>query len=1271
MPSNSHVTEKRFEGRVPTEPQFSKRVHTRHTSSHCLGGARLHFALLLIASLLFALSPNCFGQGTTSVLGGKVFAPDGTVIQNAQVTVISDETGVKTSATTNSSGNWQVNALVAGHYHFIVQAPGFAKLQHSSVELQISDQKFLDVTLAMGSASETVNISAETPLIDTTASVSGTTLSSKDFEEIPSESGSPMDFVRLAPGVFLGPSSGGAALLWSNNSLSAIVTNGAGSGTNAMNYMIDGGTNTIVSNGQEAFIPPTDAIGEIRVLTNAYDAAVERTAAGTVNMTVKNGGEKFHGSLYARDINNYLNANYYQNNNSNVATPTVHMNEWGGSVGGPIWVPKLWDGRKKGTFFFFSYDGIRNTSPGATGYLSLPTAAERNGDFSQSYTTNTTNGTTTRYPVVIYDPNTATSTGARTQFANATIDSNRISPMAKAILALVPLPNKPSDGVSTDSNNYIINQPKIDKFVSYIGRIDQAWNNNHHSYFEYRYNDLSELAGDPFGPNNILAGAYLTRTNVGATLDHTWVLRSNLLLTLVGNLTSWKTTSYSPANVAGVSAASFGFSSQFEAQQLGSGLPALTGLFTTLGNTSGPSYENDYNYEGRASLQQIHGNHTLHYGISYLVQQEAPGSQAGGPGSYAFSNIWTTANPNATAGVGVGSTLASFLLGLPSSGSITNNSSAYYSQPYIGTYIQDEWRIQPRLTISMGLRWDYQFPLTERHNRYWSRFDPNYDLTSITSSAQPNYASEISGASTNLGVQMLQQQRSDPSSFVARGAILYAGQGGTSRSVTNAQYKYFQPRVGFAYVLHPNLVIRGGYGRFVQGNYTANHGNQAGYSSTTTFNATTDNYITPASTLDNPYADGLVPVTGNSLGVYTNPGSVTSFYTPDIKRQYTDDVSAHVQYQLKDYLFEVGGVYEFTNGLVVGYHINNPTLAQWHASYDPKFDSTGRPVDTLPGDTQVTNPFKGAQYITNSLKTNSTVSAYSLVRPNPLLGDLVENFYNGKSYHYALQSKVQKRMRNGFAMTVSFSWGKQMDATGFVTNSVVSQNILRQLSSSDRRFQLAAAPTYTLPFGRGKLIGGNVNRYVDAVIGGWETSASYTFYSGTPLTLPTNSGFFQGGDPGLGSAKNSKKWFNTSKFIAFPTVNTPAATVQNPTVYPAWTKISSLPGYGWVPTSSTDATKNGVYHDFATYSNINPTQFGDVRNPYTNTWNIGVRKAFKFERGIALQLRIDAFNALNHPQFGNISTSNTSTYFGYLNGSNTLSQVNDPRNVQLGARITF
>lgn len=246
-----------------------------------------------------------------------------------------------------------------------------------------------------------------------------------------------------------------------------------------------------------------------------------------------------------------------------------------------------------------------------------------------------------------------------------------------------------------------------------------------------------------------------------------------------------------------------------------------------------------------------------------------------------------------------------------------------------------------------------------------------------------------------------------------------------------------------------------------------------------------------------------------------------------------------------------------------------------------------------------------------------------------------------------------------------------MDRTGFVTNSVVSQNLLRQISSADRRFQFVAAPSSVLPFGRGKFFGRNSNGLVDAFIGGWEVSANYTFYSGTPISLPTNSAFYKGGDPGAKGNKSFSQWFDTSQFVVFPTVSTPAADIQNPNLYPGWTGISNLPRYHWQPTSSSDATKNGVYHDFSTWSTNNPTYFGDVRNPYTNTWNLGVRKSFRFEGGVALQLKLDAYNALNHPQFGNVSATPTSKYFGHMNGSNTLSQINDPRNVQLGARITF
>lgn len=1228
-------------------------------------GYGLFWTILFVFAVF---SSTCFAQGTTSVLGGKVFDEQKNVIQGAEVAVTSDDTGVVYRAKTNDTGNWRVDGLIAGHYHFLVSSPNFQSSLFPTFELQMAGQKYIDVTLQVGQTSDSVTVTAETPLVDTTAAVSGTVMNNEDFEQIPSSTNSPIEFVRLTPGVYLGDTQSGSAFLWSNGSMSNISINGAGSGNNAINYMLDGGTNSRNNNGQISFVPPVDAIKEMRVTTNAYDASIARTAAGTVNMTMKSGGKDFHGTLYERDGNNAFNANTVDNNNVGRKKSTIHINEWGGTFGGPVWLGKYYDGRKRNTFIFVSYDGIRNASPYATGTISVPTDKERIGNFSESYSTQTVSGVTKQYPVQIYDPLTADKTGERQLFDKAIIPTARVSAIAKAFLDQVPLPNKASDGSSTDSNNYLINQPKIDKFYQYSIRGDQTWNNNHRTYAEYRHNHFTELTSNVFGPDNPLSGVYQLRINDGVTINHVWVMSPSTLLTVNANLSSFKEKQYGKG--MGVDPTTYGFSSDFAASQSIKGLPNMDGLFAQMGSSFDPMYDNSYEWEIKGALEQSYRNHVLHYGVEYMAQQFATATYSDASGYYKFTSDWTTENYNKSAGTGVGSTNASFLLGLPSSGDVKQNATSFFSQPYLGLYAQDDWRVNSKLTLNFGVRWDNQFSLVERHDKYWSRFDPDYNLSAITNYAQPNYTSVLGGSATDLGVQLLKANRSDVSSFVARGAILYAGVNGTSRSITDSQTKYIQPRIGFAYQIYPNTVLRGGVGRFVQGNFVNGHASQLGYTATTTFDATDDGFITPSASLSKPYPNGLTAVTGNALGVYTSPGSVSSFYSPDIKRQYTDDASLHLEQQFKDYLFELGGVFGYTNGIEVGYQINNPSVAAWRAAYGPMFDATGRPVDTFPGDTKVTNPFKGAPYIINSTGTNKTISAYQLLRPNPLIGGLTETFYNGKSYHYALQSKVQRRMSHGFAITGTFSWSKQMDKTGYRTSSVVSQKLQKQLSGSDRRFQVAFAPTYTLPFGKGQLIGKNSHGIVNQAITGWEISAEYIFWSGTPLGLPTNSSFFQGGDPGLGSAKTKKKWFDTSKFAAFPGSNTPYATVHNPSAYPDWTGIAALPGYNWVP-GSTDKVTNGVYHDFSTWSTGNPVYYGDVRSMFTNNWNIGLRKAFPIHDQVRLQFRADAFNALNHPRFSDPNTTASSQYFGVISGSNTLSQNNDPRAIQFQGKIYF
>ena len=1224
--------------------------------------------ILLFLGIIWALAGNtALAQVTTATLGGRVVDPTQQVISGADVEVLSEETGVTTRARTNDAGFWQINSLVPGHYRFTVTASGFQTLQHTAIDLQLSDVKSVDVQMKVGSVDVQVEVSSQAPLIDTTAAVSGVVLNSSDLQEMPTISNSPTELAILAPGVFLAPPTGGAAYLWSGSSLSSFKVNGSGSGNNAVNYVLDGGTDTIVSSGNIAFIPPADAVGQMRVMTSAYDASIGRTAAGTINMSLKSGTEQFHGVLYERNQNNFLNANYVQYKVTGVPTPSIRFNEWGGTVGGPIWIPKIYDGRKHGTFFFFSYDGIRNVSPAKTSFLSIPNADERQGDYSQSFEVK--NGVS--YPISIYDPLTVDSKGNRKPFANAVIPQARISAMAKALVAMLPLPNVAHDSAGTDSNNFLENNPKIDRFYSWLVRVDKTWNNNHRSYISFRRNQLREFTNDNYGPGNpLLAGENLNRDNYGLTLNHTWVINRGMIATLNGNVTAYKTTDGSPA--ANVDPTTLGFSQALASSQPLKGIPRLTNVLglSKIGTIVGPLYENDYQWEGKGFITQIVGPHTLRYGVEYLLSQEAVGDNTGETGIFNFGTSWTSPNPNASAPAGADTVNPSFLLGLPisSGSSIARAASAFWSQPYLASYMQDDWRITPRLTLSLGLRWDLQFALTERADRYFARFDPNANIAPVTDYAKSRYAGVIGAPSTNTGVQYLQQYRNDPSTFQALGAIQYAGVNGVSRSLTDLQYRYFQPRVGFAYNLFPNTVIRGGAGRFTQANFVANHGNQLGYSTSTPFTATNDNYRTSASTLDNPFAGGLVAPTGNSLGVLTSVGSVSSFFTPNVKRQYTDDVSLRIQQQVRDYLFEIGGVYDRTSGLVIGQQIDDPSLQAWHAAYDPKFDTAGRPVDTLPGDQQVTNPFKGAPYITSTLATNSTVGAFQLSRPNPLVNGMTESLYIGSAQYYALQARVQRRYQNGFGVVSSFVWSKQMDTTDYFTPSVYSQKLHRQLSTGDRRFQISVSPTYVLPFGQGKLIGGHVSHLVDQLIGGWELSAIYTFYSGTPLSLPTNTAFFQGGDPGDGIKKSGSQWFNTDKFRPFPNRST---TTQQIAAYPAWTGVQGLPGASWSPTSSTDLSRNGVYNDFRTWISDLPTTYGTVRNPYTTNWNAGLRKNFPIHDKISLQLRIDAFNALNHRQFGNVDVTPSDLYFGWFGGSPIPSQVNTPRTIQLQAKLYY
>lgn len=1246
-----------------------------------------------------------YAQEARATLGGKVTDTSQAVIPQANVVVTSDETHVTLKARSNGAGEWELLNLLPGHYHFNVSAPGFRTTQHSSIELQVGDRKTIDTTLEVGAQNETVVVESTTPLIDTSAAVSGTVVTQKELEELPSQTNSPTLLAGLTPGVVVGTSTGTAAHLWSNISDSSITVNGAGTGTRSINYQLDGGTDANQA-GQVAFIPPMDAVQEFRVTSDAYDASIGRQTGATINLQLKSGSAGFHGSLYELNQNNSFNARQF---NSSAGAAQVHYNEYGFTLGGPVWIPKVYDGRAKKTFFFYNFGKIHNSAPGNAGTMSLPTTLEKAGDFSHSYTTVVSGANTTIYPVRIYDPASYnSSTGLRTEFAGnncnvasvtlpttqyqttsdpasllaaRTCSVPNISPIAKALAAMIPdVSPTASDKVSSDSNNFPKHEVYYDNFTTNALRLDQTWNDHHKSYASLKYNTWNELGYNPFGNNNLLQGLLQTRNNKVVTLDHTWVATPKLVVDLRFNVTRYEGASNNLG--AGVDPTSVGFSSSYVAQQALPSIPYLTGLVSGaenggLGtNQSGPT--NDTTWEYVVNATHILGNHSLRYGFQFLNQQEGLTSYGQSGGSFGFGTDWTKQNPTGSAGAGEGSAFASFLIGLPSSGSLPTNASAFYDQHYTGFYAQDDWRVNEKLTFNLGLRWDYERPIQERDDRMWARYDPTAVQSQVTAYAQPTYAGIVGGSTTNSGVALLKQYRSDVSTFVARGAYTYAGVNGGARSLLNTRLKYFQPRVGFAYRVSPMTVLRGGLGRFAQGTFDAGVGaQQYGYSVSTSQTVTTDNYrtVAPGYTFGTPYPTGINAVTGNSLGALTNVGGVTGFRDPNYGRPYTDTASLTLQQQVRDFLVEVGGTLNLTRGLTVtdplngnsgGFQTNLPSQAVWMAENSPTF-TNGRPDDTLPGNQTVTNPFYKAPYITAGQQNQATVAVSQLLRPNPVRGDIIEDSAKGRNVYYAMNTKVERRYHNGFSLLQAFTWAKQISENNFTGPQGDGEVIERRLSSNDIRFHYTLTPVYVLPFGKGRMFANHVNRAMEQVIGGWELTGIYNFQSGTPVVLPTNTSFFRGGDPNIASKGRTGTWFDTSAFIPYPNRSTSVATIQG---YPSWTGAASLPGYGFAPTGS-DATHNGIYQDFATRVTYNQTTFGDIRQPWLTDFTLGARKNFNFTETTRLEVRVDAFNALNHPRLGGIGTDPSSQYFGRLSGSATLVPVNNPRQVQLSGKFFF
>src|SRR5581483_4760885 len=916
--------------------------------------------------------------------------------------------------------------------------------------------------LKVGAVNEKVVVTEEAPLIDTTTAALGQDISKENIVDLPLNERNTYSFVFLAPGV-----QGDVSFTYNNMNFSV---NGGRPGTT--DILVDGiPSSPGLANPNQgiAVFPSVESVQELKVQTNGYSAEFGRSGSGIINLIYKSGTNYFHGSLFEFLRNADLDANTYFANLNRTPLPSFKRNQFGASVGGPVDLPRLYNGRNK-TFFFVAYEGLRQGS--ATNLTAtVPTTAQRTGDFSHLLNSSS-------QLITIYDPTTTVPQGSgyvRSPFPGNMIPANRIDTVGKNAAAYFPLPNRPSGPAGT--NNYFASGTTVLNTNILDAKIDE--NLNERSRFFVRYSLLgldqpspvlfpAEVAIAQRSPNN------QAQLNNSVSIDYTLTLSPTNLMELRYGFVRIKL-DYRSVGL-GFDPTQLGFPSMIAANADHLIFPGFAPAnYYSLGgpaqgDTRDPSFESHL-----LALENTHivSAHTLRFGVEARLLRVDDTESGSSTGNFTFTNAITQGpNPNA-ATTTAGNSIASMLLGVGSGSMGIALKDVATQSHYYAAFLQDDWKATRKLTLNLGLRWDLDIPRTERHDRL-ETFDPSVP-------------SPLAGPAGLPGL---------------RGGIVVAGMGGRSRRQFDPQWHDLNPRVGFACQPARNTVLRGGFGIFYAPTLRGAGATvgSTGYGATTNYAGSPDG-LTPAVYLSNPFPNGVNLSSGNSLGLLTGVGS--SFETPmmgDDKVPYTISWNFGVQRQLPFGIL-VDANYVGNHGV----HLNmagenNLNLNQ----LTPDIISLGTKLQQ-----SVPNPFY--RLITTGPEAAATVPLAYLLTAFPQFTE-VDNMYppGGYSEYEAFQLKVQKRFSHGLNWLLTFTGQKTIDDFSILSNVGNNtggiQNIYngrgeRSVSSNDRSRRLVISGTYQLPVGRGKAIGKNWIRPLTALIGGWQINRISSYQTGFPISV--------------------------------------------------------------------------------------------------------------------------------------------------------------------------
>jgi hypothetical protein len=1229
---------------------------------------------VLAFALAFALS--CFAQEFRATLTGHITDPNGAGVPGATITVTNQQTSEKFTATSAGDGNYTVPFLQPGRYTVTVEAQGFKKAESNLVELHTADKATMDVALELGQLDQTVNVNSDAPLLEADTGSRGQVIENMRVNELPLNGRNPIMLATLSPGVqfngnpqFTRP--------FDNGDNAQFSINGGLQRHNA--FLLDGAPNDALtdvdanrtrSSNNIAFVPPVDATEEFKVQTNAYDAAFGRTGGGVINVTIKPGGRDFHGSIYEFARRYQWEANKFGNNargrftsgpfaGQEVQPRYVRDQVTGANLGGhkqdqygfvlsgPLLIPHFGEGgpvfangRDK-TFFLVNFENFKGVDP-ASNITTAPTLLERQGDFSKS-------------GVIIYDPLTTRPDPARPgkfirdPFPGNVIPANRINPVGQAIVNGFSLPNTQGSDPFNRYNNFVVNFPGTDSFHSLVTRIDHNFSDRERIFFRYAHNrrDQIQIGGNGRIGLGIDAQDPLVRVNNGAVLDSVTTLSPSTIINARVSFSRFLQAAYRK-RASPFDATSLGFPASFSNARPTSIVPRVEFNDSPIGSipefgSRNPNSNITNTWSFPVNVTHITGKHTLRFGVEYRDFQvhQSGGSFVWGGGLFCFSRDFTVQDPQAVGTAGQGSAIAALLLGYPSGSGgcndgptqVQNVSPLSFHWGYYAGYIQDDFKVSPKLTLNLGLRYDYESPPVEYHNRQNAGFA--FD--------QPNplaAAVKIAAGAANC-----------PACANLTGGLLFAGVNGQSREAFRKDRNNFGPRFGIAYKWNDKTVLRGGYGLYYFPQ--AEYGGSLGFNVNTLFNPTVGGgaqQFIPAFTLSNPYPSGLQQPTGASLGLSTQIGSSIQFVNPNHVIPSIQEFSAGLQRELPWRMrLDVSYVGSRTRNILTG---------------DAQ-GGGGRNINVLPAsvlqqiqnDTtgffsqSVSNPFAGL-VPTNSTLNAANISRRALLLPYPEFGSVTVSGENvGKLWYDSAQASLEKRLGGGLVFVASYTFSKTLGALAFLNSQDAAPT--KSVVDFDSTHVLVVSSVYQLPFGTGKRFFSGAGKGANLALGGWEYNVIANFKSGRPINLPTGSADLIG-DPTI-SNSSFERYFNTCTLF---TSGSNAGKSLQPNAARNALEPCSNPVWRTRPNNTDYLIKS-------------PFRLANLREPWAPQFDMSLNKSFNFTENLRFQIRLEAFNVFNTPLFGNPNTSVGSLEFGRLLPQNAVRNNDNYRQLQLGLKFYF